>query len=110
MGGVLPLAGCITGAGRWTRGRKAPGHRAWRGVKLEKGRICFAPVREAAPLLQKEDPYVKIAQDTVEITCQTEMPLCYRGRIEQVEILRDTKSIEVFINGGEKNFSVWFAR
>ena len=81
-----------------------------REIKLEKGGIRFAPVREAAPLLQKEDPYVKITQDTVEITCQTEMPLCYRGRIGQIEILRDTKSIEVFINGGEKNFSVWFAR
>ena len=44
------------------------------------------------------------------LTMSDRIMVMNRGRIEQVEILRDTKSIEVFINGGEKNFSVWFAR
>lgn len=32
------------------------------------------------------------------------------GRIDEVKILRDTKLIEVFVNGGEYNASFWYVK
>ncbi len=81
-----------------------------REVKLCDGKIRFAPVKEAAALLTDQDPEVEQTAEGLRFLCQTEGPLGYTGKVDQIQILRDTKSLEVFINGGEKNFSVWFGR
>lgn len=75
----------------------------------ENGKLCTYPVKEAWPLLTKGDEHVEITDDFVKIkTKEGEPSLVYNGHAKQVDILADTKTIEVFINGGESSFTYWF--
>ena len=73
------------------------------------GALCTYPVKEAWPLFAKSDEHVEISENCVKIkTKKNEPPLRFSGHVKQVDILADTKTIEVFINGGESSFSYWF--
>jgi len=82
-----------------------------RELTLVDGKIRGFPVREAAHLLTPEDKLVRRECGGVSITTVpfTRVPR-YRGPVEEISVLRDTKTIEVFINHGEASFSYWFGR
>ena len=70
-------------------------------------RFMLYPVEEAQHLLQPTDPLVKSDPDFVELAVGFELPLCWQGGVRRLEVLRDTKTVEVFVNGGEVIFSYW---
>ena len=74
------------------------------------GRLTLFPVEEARHLLCPEDPLVSVGPGFVEIASDYEQPLRWEGDVRRVEILRDTKTIEVFVNKGEAVFSYWFGK
>ena len=76
-------------------------------------RVLLTPVSEAERLLTPGDPIVHVSGDLLTIdTSKTSspVPLSYRsdapGDIPGVSVLRDTKTLEVFING-RASFTVW---
>ena len=67
--------------------------------------IKVFPVEEARQYLTKGSKYVDIEANKVTIKAPT--PIVYEGKVESVDILEDTKTVEVFINGGEVYYSTW---
>ena len=81
-----------------------------RELTMADGVLRAAPVGEAAPLLAGEDPLVRRTEGGFILSCNWETPIEYVGRVEKLEILRDGPVLEVFVNGGEANFSTWIDR
>jgi len=81
-----------------------------REIIVKDGKIYTLPIAEAANLLTDSDELVEVGDKSVRIvTNEGERELKYEcDRVEDVKILRDTKTIEVFINGGEASFLYWF--
>lgn len=79
-----------------------------RELSLAEGQILNYPVKEAQHLLKKESPYVSVAKEGITIT-DRHGNRTFHGlpMIDEVTILEDTKSVEVFVNGGESSFSHW---
>ena len=77
-----------------------------RELRLLGNRIYDYPVSEAESLLTDTDELVNITDDSVEISGSKPL-LRYEGYVDSVKILRDTKTLEVFINGGQCSFSYW---
>ena len=77
------------------------------------GKLKLFPVSEAAHLLVQQDEAVQADGHSVimhpsALNPDTPAePLEYHGDIEAIDVLRDTKTIEVFINKGEASFSYW---
>lgn len=79
-----------------------------RELRLVKGRICNFPVAEAKSLLKQESRYVTREGEWLYLKDR-------RGNTwvrqiapdAQVDILEDTKSIEVFVNEGECSYTYW---
>lgn len=81
-----------------------------RELKMKSNRITNYPVEEALPLLKADDPLVSVDGNTVIIEPENlSLTLDHKQKIEHIAILRDTKTIEVFINAGESSCSYWFA-
>lgn len=79
-----------------------------REIKIRDGKISTFPVREAANLLTTTDELVQVEDRKIIIRpAEFDSPLEYSGDINSVDILRDTKTIELFINKGEASFSYW---
>jgi len=58
---------------------------------------------------KNSDELVSIDKNGAAIKAENlSFPLEYKGNIKSVDILRDTKTIEVFINKGEASFTYWF--
>ena len=74
------------------------------------GRLTLFPAEEARHLLRPEDPLVRTGPGFVEIASDFKLPLRWEGGVRRVDVLRDTKTIEVFVNGGEAVFSYWFGK
>ncbi len=80
-----------------------------RELKIKEHRILNFPVSEAHSLLAVKDDMVHVSDGCVCINAPNlKFPLRYNGNIEDVQILKDTKTIEVFINEGEASFTCWF--
>lgn len=79
-----------------------------RELKLLGDRVTNYPVKEAQFLLRKESPYFLRDGDTLVLIDRTgnSVKRTIPG-LRTVEILEDTKSMEVFINGGEQSFTWW---
>lgn len=82
-----------------------------REITLKDGKLRIYPVKEAQHLLTCEDELVSICGNTVTIDkAEKGNALEYKAdKIDDIKILRDTKTIEVFINQGEASFTYWFA-
>ena len=78
-----------------------------RELTLEGSRVLTRPVREAAPLLTAEDPLVSAEGETLFVCGR---PFSCGEEVERLEILRDTKTLEVFVNGGRHCVSYWFGK
>ena len=79
-------------------------------LRYADGRLTLFPVEQARGLLRREDPLVATGPGFVEIPSDHTPPLRFEGDVRRVDILRDTKTVEVFVNGGEAMFSYWFGR
>lgn len=79
-------------------------------LQMKDGKLLMFPVRESFELLNDSDELVSVQQNRVEIKADNvKFPVVFEGEIKEVKILRDTKTIEVFVNGGEAAFTYWFA-
>lgn len=79
-----------------------------RMLSLRDGRLCNYPVEEAQDLLNDRDDLVKVSGRR--ITIAGDVAWECGGAIEEVSVLRDTKTLEVFVNRGEHSFTYWFGR
>lgn len=82
-----------------------------RELTLQNGKLRSYPVHEARSLLQTESCEVVVEDDRV--YCQgiaSDAKPVYQGAVQSVEIIKDVKAIEVFINHGEAVFSGWLER
>lgn len=77
-----------------------------RELSLKNDCILNFPVEEALPLLTHQDKAVKISRTGLCIN--DDFTFACPSPIKDVSILRDTKSIEIFINGGEHSYTYWF--
>ncbi len=76
---------------------------------MENGRIKHYPVAEAAGLLKGSDEHAAIEGNTLTVTDDagsTVFAAEYES-IRDIRFLRDTRTLEGFVNGGEDSFSVW---
>lgn len=80
-----------------------------RELKLKNNQIINYPVKEAQSLLNSSDNMISVSRDSVTLL-SSESPLKYEAKINNVSVLRDTKTIEVFVNDGEASFSYWFSK
>ena len=79
-----------------------------RELSLENGRILNYPVSEAKHLMDKCSDYVIWKGDTLDLRDGLRKWLTVRSKdIRSVDILEDTKSVEVFINGGKQSYTYW---
>ena len=76
------------------------------------GRLTLFPVEEAQALLANSDPFVTVEKNKITVSCDGEVLFenSYDFDIKDVKFLRDTKTLEGFINGGEASFAVWFGK
>lgn len=80
-------------------------------LNMQDGRLLMYPVEESQNLLTEQDELVSVQNDRVEIKADNvSFPVCFEGEIKDVRVLRDTKTIEVFVNGGEAAFTYWYAK
>jgi len=80
-----------------------------REITVENGRIKNYPVAEAAGLLKGSDEHAAIEGNTLTVTDDagsTVFAAEYES-IRDIRFLRDTRTLEGFVNGGEDSFSVW---
>ena len=80
-----------------------------RELYLMDGEICNRPVSEAASLLSTQSRYVQAEGNRLILSDGVQITERHVGTIRQLEILEDTKSLEVFVNGGEASFTYWLA-
>lgn len=83
----------------------------------ERGHLCLYPVDSAKALLEplpldnsahkKAGVQISASPDSVKIISRHATPQLYEGKVEKVEVLADVKAVEVFINNGKQNYSVW---
>lgn len=80
-----------------------------RTLHVKDGKLISYPIKALQPFLTDTDPLVRVTESGVEITEDFIVPLKSETTdVKDVKILRDTKTIEVFINGGEETFTYWF--
>ena len=79
-----------------------------REITMSDGKLRAFPVREAAGLLTQEDELLQRDSRGLLMHPSESDVLQYSGPIRSVDILRDTKTIEIFINKGEVSYSYWF--
>ena len=65
---------------------------------------CY-PIEEVRHLLKDSDPALKRTEDGFIVERNKREPLVYKGKIDELKILRDEYIIEIFINGGEETYS-----
>lgn len=80
-----------------------------RVLEIRNNKICNFPIEETKDLLTTEDELVKVNGNTIELFTKTRKLIKLKtDRIDDVHILKDTHTIEVFINKGEYSATYWF--
>lgn len=70
------------------------------------GELCNFPVTTANQLLIDTDEHVRLTPEGLAVSFGDKQ-YDYVGEVKDVHILRDTKTLEVFVNGGECSFTLW---
>ena len=79
-----------------------------RRLSLRGNRVCMFPIENAQPLLTDQDALLDIEETRVSVRGKPVGVTLEGGeKVEDVRILRDTKTMEVFVNGGAYSFSFW---
>lgn len=76
-----------------------------REISIENGKIRAFPVKELRHLLKDSDPSIQMTDAGFIIERQNRTPVVYKGKINDVKILRDEYVVEVFINNGEEVYT-----
>ena len=77
-----------------------------REIKFVDGRLYGYPIKELWHLLKDSDPCLERTESGFVVKREGREPLVYKGEITDLKILRDEYIAEIFINGGEKIFTV----
>ena len=77
-----------------------------REITVKDGKIYGYPVAEIQPYLKDSDPAVRITDDGFEIERTNRESVVYKGKIDDIKIIRDEFILEVFINAGQEVYSV----
>lgn len=81
-----------------------------REVTLVNAQPHLVPVEEAAALLTTADDLVRVDGGHIRVTNGDEVLFEHHGdAVRELLLLKDTRTLEGFVNGGELNFSVWYA-
>ena len=75
-----------------------------RELKIVNGKLLNFPVEEVLPLLKKECKGVKIKNNTL---YAFNRKFNLKVDVKDIDILEDTKTVEIFINKGEESFTLW---
>lgn len=79
-----------------------------RELKLIGDRVYNFPVEKVRSLMKRTSPYVIQEGERLTFLNREGKGVCRTiSGLKSVEILEDTKSVEVFVNGGEMSFSWW---
>lgn len=81
-----------------------------RELTLKNDMILNYPVEEAHGLLTNYDELLTVHGNSVSIKKFSPHIRLKYDNITDIAVLRDTKTIEVFLNKGEKSFSYWFGK
>ncbi len=80
-------------------------------LQMRQGKLCMFPVEACGKLLADADPLVKREEKRLVLEAENvDFPLVFEGQVRDVKVLRDTKTVEVFVNGGEAAFTYWFEK
>lgn len=77
-----------------------------RELKYENGKIYAYPVEELRHLLKENDPAIKFTDDGFIVERSNRSTAVYKGKINDIKVLRDEFILEIFINGGETNYTI----
>ncbi len=77
-----------------------------RELTLRDGKIYGYPVEEVRHLLRDSDPALERTADGFLIRREGRPPVEYHGELTDLKLLRDEYILEVFVNGGEKVYTV----
>lgn len=78
-----------------------------RELRWENGKLLCVPVREAKPYLTASDPTVRRTGNSLSIDIGHGETIECPVPVHLLQIFPDTKSAEIFVNGGELVYSVW---
>ena len=82
-----------------------------REIRLVNGKLTNFPVEEATGLLSREDEHVIVNGNSIELFDGNKTVLTHKmDEIREVHILRDTSTIEVFVNGGEMSATFYYEK
>ncbi|EAY18301.1 Glycosyl hydrolases family 32 protein [Trichomonas vaginalis G3] len=74
-------------------------------LKYKEGKIVVNPIDEISHELKSESKFVEIQENKLIINGKPSV--IHEGKIENIKILEDVKTIEVWINNGEFYYSTW---
>ena len=77
-----------------------------REVFVKDGKVHCYPVKEVQHLLKDSDPAIKYTDDGFVVESAKKGPFVYKGKIDDIKVIRDEYVLEIFINGGETTYSV----
>lgn len=99
----------ITWAPGWRYGGYAKtdlGHMSVpRHITVKDGKIHGYPIKEVWHLLKGEDDSVKMTDEGFVIERTGREPVVYKGKVEDIKIIRDEYLTEVFVNGGKEVYT-----
>lgn len=76
-----------------------------REITFKDGKVYGYPIKEVQHLLKDTDPVVELTPDGFIIKRSNRQPIIYKGKINDLKILKDEYIIEVFVNKGETVYS-----
>lgn len=68
--------------------------------------IRMFPIREYERFLKKEDPNIRISEDSICISA-LRSNISFHSEVQDLAVLRDGDSFEIFINQGEHSFTIY---
>ncbi len=77
-----------------------------RELKLIDGKIHAYPIEEVQHLLKDTDQCIEITRNGFIIKRTDREPVIYKGKTDDIKILRDNYIAEVFVNGDEEVYSI----
>ncbi len=92
----------------YEKGEYAGAFSITREIFFEHGVPHFYPVKEAQDLLVKSDPRVKYENGVLTVTGGGRVLKYELPNVNSIEILPDTRTVEIFINHGEQVATVYF--
>lgn len=75
-------------------------------INIENGKMTAYPVKEVRHLLKDSDDALKMTEDGFIVEREGRDPLVYKGKFDDLKILRDGYIMEIFLNGGSEIYTV----